>query len=197
VLITVGDIHQTVVDGLVEAASRLRVGYGLNETSQMGPVITAQSLKRIHSYLERGQEEGATLVLDGRKVNVHDCPDGNFVGPSIFDSANAEMSIVKDEIFGPVLTVMNVPDFESGLAALEKSRYGNAASIFTQDGGYARDFKYRVHAGNIGINIGVAAPVASFPFGGMKDSFFGDLHGQGPDAINFFTDRKVVIERWF
>ncbi|MBX3066167.1 MAG: CoA-acylating methylmalonate-semialdehyde dehydrogenase [Anaerolineae bacterium] len=197
VLITVGNIHKQVVDGLAEAASRLRVGYGLNETTQMGPVITQQSLKRVHSYLERGQEEGATLILDGRQVKVQDCPDGNFVGPSIFDNANSEMSIVKDEIFGPVLSVMNVPDFDSGIEALEKSRYGNAASIFTQDGGHAREFKYRVRAGNIGINIGVAAPVASFPFGGMKDSFFGDLHGQGPDAINFFTDRKVVIERWF
>jgi malonate-semialdehyde dehydrogenase (acetylating) / methylmalonate-semialdehyde dehydrogenase len=197
VLITVGDTHKMVVEGLADMASKLRVGYGLNEASQMGPVITRQSLQRVQGFLERGQQEGARLVLDGRQVQVEDCPAGNFVGPSIFDNATSEMSIVKEEIFGPVLSVMNVPDFESAIETLERSRYGNAASIFTQNGGYARDFKYRVQAGNIGVNIGVAAPVASFPFGGMKDSFFGDLHGQGPDAINFFTDRKVVIERWF
>ena len=197
VLITVGDIHKTVVEGVVEMSSKLRVGNGLNEQSQMGPVITQQSLKRIQGFLERGQQEGAKLVLDGRTVKVEDCPAGNFVGPSVFDNASSDMSIVKEEIFGPVLSVINVPDFESAIETLERSRYGNAASIFTQDGGFARDFKYRVRAGNIGVNIGVAAPVASFPFGGQKDSFFGDLHGQGPDAINFFTDRKVVIERWF
>lgn len=197
VLITVGDSHKYVVESIREAASRLRVGYGLDESSQMGPVITKQSLQRVHHYLDAGTKEGAELILDGRSVKVENCPEGNFVGPSIFVGANAEMSIVREEIFGPVLSVINVPDFEAALATLERSRYGNAASIFTRDGGAARDFKYRVRAGNIGINIGVAAPVASFPFGGMKDSFFGDLHGQGPDAINFFTDRKVVIERWF
>jgi malonate-semialdehyde dehydrogenase (acetylating)/methylmalonate-semialdehyde dehydrogenase len=196
-LITVGDSHKYVVESIREAASRLRVGYGLDESSQMGPVITQQSLQRVHHYLDAGTKEGAELILDGRSVKVENCPEGNFVGPSIFVGANSEMSIVREEIFGPVLSVINVPDFESALATLDRSRYGNAASLFTRDGGAARDFKYRVRAGNIGINIGVAAPVASFPFGGMKDSFFGDLHGQGPDAINFFTDRKVVIERWF
>jgi malonate-semialdehyde dehydrogenase (acetylating)/methylmalonate-semialdehyde dehydrogenase len=147
--------------------------------------------------LERGESEGAKLVLDGRKTQVAEFPNGNFIAPSIFDNAKPGMSIVQDEIFGPVLSVVNVPDFDSAIETVELSRYGNAASIFTTNGGYARDFTYRVHAGNIGVNIGVAAPVAWFPFGGMKDSFFGDLHGQGADAINFFTDRKVVIERWF
>lgn len=196
VLVTVGNVHKPLMDGLLESASRLRVGNGLNETTQMGPVITRQALNRICTYIEKGQTEGAKLVLDGRAVQT-DSPNGNFIGPTIFENANPEMSIVKDEIFGPVLSVMNVPDFDSAVEALHRSRYGNAASLFTQNGRYAREFKYRVQAGNIGINIGVAAPIASFPFGGMKDSFFGDLHGQGPDGINFFTDRKVVIERWF
>lgn len=197
VLVTVGNIHKPLMEGLMDSASKVRVGYGLAETTQMGPVITQQALNRVCTYIERGQQEGATLMLDGRSVQVQDCPNGNFVGPTIFENARSGMSIVDEEIFGPVLSVIHVNDFDAALETVEASRYGNAASIFTQNGGYARDFKYRVHAGNIGVNIGVAAPVAAFPFGGMKDSFFGDLHGQGPDAINFYTDRKVVIERWF
>jgi malonate-semialdehyde dehydrogenase (acetylating)/methylmalonate-semialdehyde dehydrogenase len=195
VLVTVGEVHEALMQGLVEHTRRLRIGNGLDETTQMGPVITPQALERVCTYLERGEREGARLVLDGRSAPVPD--RGNFIGPSIFEDAAPEMSIVTDEIFGPVLAVIRVPDFESALETIALSRYGNAASIFTQNGGYAREFKYRVQAGNIGVNIGVAAPIAAFPFGGMKDSFFGDLHGQGPDAINFFTDRKVVIERWF
>ncbi len=197
VLIAVGDIHKPLLDGLAERAAALKVGSGLDEGSQMGPVISRESLNRVCTYLERGEREGASLVLDGRQTEVHDYPNGNFIGPTIFDGAKPGMGIVTDEIFGPVLSVMQAPDFDSAIETLELSRYGNAASLFTQNGRYARDFAYRVNAGNIGVNIGVAAPIAIFPFGGMKDSFFGDLHGQGPDAINFFTDRKVLIERWF
>jgi malonate-semialdehyde dehydrogenase (acetylating) / methylmalonate-semialdehyde dehydrogenase len=197
VLLTVGDAHTPVVEALYESAAKLRVGNGLNESTQMGPVITRRSLERVCNYVERGVSEGATLLLDGRNVAVNDSPNGNFIGPSIFVNAQEQMSIVTDEIFGPVLSIVHVDNLDSAIDTLERSRYGNAASIFTQNGAYAREFKYRVNAGNIGVNIGVAAPVASFPFGGMKDSFFGDLHGQGPDGINFFTDRKVVIERWF
>ena len=197
VVITIGDSHQQIVDHLVEVSSKIKTGDGLNADTTMGPVITQQSLNRVCTYLERGLSDGAKLVLDGRQTQVADHPHGNFVGPSIFDGAKPGMGIVDDEIFGPVLSVVNVPDFESAIETVELSRYGNAASIFTTNGGYARDFMYRVNAGNIGVNIGVAAPVAWFPFGGMKDSFFGDLHGQGADAINFFTDRKIVIERWF
>jgi len=197
VMLTVGDVHKPIMESLAERASSLRVGYGLDDSSQMGPVITQEALNRVCTYIERGQSEGAKLVVDGRKTTVSGFPNGNFVGPTIFENAKPGMGIITDEIFGPVLSVMQVPDFETAIETLELSRYGNAASLFTQNGRYARDFAYRVHAGNIGINIGVAAPIATFPFGGMKDSFFGDLHGQGPDAINFFTDRKVLIERWF
>jgi len=197
VMLTVGDVHKPLLENLAERASALRVGYGLDEKSQMGPVVTREALNRVCTYIERGQTDGAKLVVDGRQTTVSDYPNGNFVGPTIFDHAKPGMSIMTDEIFGPVLSVMQVPDFDSAIETLELSRYGNAASLFTQNGRYARDFAYRVHAGNIGINIGVAAPIATFPFGGMKDSFFGDLHGQGPDGINFFTDRKVLIERWF
>jgi malonate-semialdehyde dehydrogenase (acetylating)/methylmalonate-semialdehyde dehydrogenase len=197
VLLTVGDAHKSVVDQLVERAAKLKVGSGSEESSQMGPVISREALNRICTYVERGQTDGARLLLDGRTLQVKDYPNGNFIGPTIFDEAKPGMSIITDEIFGPVLSVINVPDFDSAIETLELSRYGNAASIFTSNGRYGREFAYRVHAGNIGVNIGVAAPIASFPFGGMKDSFFGDLHGQGADGINFFTDRKVVIERWF
>ncbi len=197
VLLAVGDIYEPLRDGLVERASKLKVGYGLDETSQMGPVVSRQAMDRICTAIERGAGEGASLLLDGRSVQVKDHPNGNFIAPTVFDNVKADMSLAREEIFGPVLSVMHVPDFESALDTIDTSRYGNAASIFTQNGRWARDFRYRVRAGNIGVNVGVAAPIASFPFGGMKDSFFGDLHGQGPDAINFFTDRKVVIERWF
>src|SRR5260221_13905071 len=197
VMLTVGEDHKPVMDALTERASALKVGYGLDESSQMGPAVSQEAQNRVCTDIERGQTDGARLALDGRATQVKDYPNGNFMGPTIFENAKPGMGIITDEIFGPVLSVMQVPYFDSAIETLELSRYGKAASIFTTNGRYGRDFAYRVHAGNIGVNIGVAAPIASFPFGGMKDSFFGDLHGQGPDGINFFTDRKVVIERWF
>jgi len=124
-------------------------------------------------------------------------PNGYFVGPTIFDDVRPEMTIAREEIFGPVLGIVRVPDFDAALEVIEAIPYGNAASLFTTSGKWAREFKYRLKCGNIGINIGIAAPIATFPFAGMKQSFFGDLHGQGRDAIQFFTDRKVVISRWF
>jgi malonate-semialdehyde dehydrogenase (acetylating)/methylmalonate-semialdehyde dehydrogenase len=196
VLVTVGDTHERVVNALVEQAAKLKVGYGLEAGSQMGTVISDTSRQRILDMVQKGLDEGAKLVLDGRGLKVNGYEDGSFMGPCIFDNVSPEMSIAREEIFGPVLSIINVPDFESAVEAVNASRYGNAASIFTQNGGYAREFKYRVNAGNIGVNIGVAAPTASFPFGGRKESFFGDTHGQGPDAIQFFSDYKVVIERW-
>ncbi len=196
-VLAVGDIHKPLVEQLVERAATLRVGNGMDEQTQMGPVITPQAKARIIGYIERGVEQGARLVLDGRGVHVPGGEDGNFIGPTIFDDVTPDMDIAQDEIFGPVLSVIPVPDLEAAIATIERSRYGNMACIFTDSGRAAREFKYRVPAGNIGINIGVAAPIAFFPFGGMKDSFFGDLHGQGQDAVDFFTHKKVVITRWF
>jgi malonate-semialdehyde dehydrogenase (acetylating) / methylmalonate-semialdehyde dehydrogenase len=134
--------------------------------------------------------------VDGRNCQVQGYENGIFVGPTILEDVTPEMSVAKEEIFGPVLSLVRADSFDEAVEIINKSHYGNAASIFTNNGGQAREFKYRVNAGNIGVNIGVAAPSASFPFGGQKDSFFGDLHGQGPDSIEFFTERKVVIERW-
>jgi malonate-semialdehyde dehydrogenase (acetylating)/methylmalonate-semialdehyde dehydrogenase len=173
------------------------VGYGLDEGVQMGPVISAKSKENILSHIEIALKEGAKLLLDGRNVQVPNHPKGHFVGPTVFDKVTPGMKMVQEEVFGPVLGIMQAADFEEALHIIAANRYGNAASIFTQSGKWAREFKYRVECGNIGINVGIAAPIASFPFAGMKDSFFGDLHGQGQDGINFFTDRKVVISRWF
>ena len=139
---------------------------------------------------------GARIVLDGRNLTVDGYEAGTFVGPTILADVTPDMAIAREEVFGPVLALMKADDFNSAVDLINGSRFGNAASIFTNSGKYAREFKYAVNAGNIGVNIGVAAPSASFPFGGQKDSFFGDLHGQGPDSIEFFTERKIVIERW-
>lgn len=196
-VIAVGDVYESLKDMLRESASRIKVGDGLDETVQMGPVVSQKSLDRILGYVEKGIEEGATLLLDGRDIQVEGYPNGYFIGPTIFTDVTSDMVIAREEIFGPVLGVIRVDDFDEALDVIHDSPYGNAASLFTSSGKWAREFKYRVQAGNIGINIGIVAPIASFPFSGMKDSFFGDLHGQGRDAIEFFTDRKVVITRWF
>ncbi len=196
-VLAVGDSYEPLKEKLVAAASQIKVGDGLDESIQMGPVVSRQSLDRVLGYIEKGVEEGAELILDGRGVKVAGYEDGYFVGPTIFDNVTPEMVISKEEIFGPVLGIISVADFDEAAAIIEGSPYGNAASIFTSSGKWAREFKYRLPCGNIGVNIGIAAPIATFPFAGMGDSFYGDLHGQGMDAIQFFTDRKVVISRWF
>lgn len=195
VVVGVGDAYDKVRDELVKQASKLRVGYGLDETTQMGTVISAAAKERIEKMIARGVEEGAEVVLDGRNIKV-DGYDGTFVGPTILGEVKPGTLVATEEIFGPVLGLMRADSFEEAVEVINSSRFGNAASIFTGSGKYAREFKYKVYAGNIGVNIGVAAPSASFPFGGQKDSFFGDLHGQGSDAIEFYTERKIVIERW-
>jgi malonate-semialdehyde dehydrogenase (acetylating)/methylmalonate-semialdehyde dehydrogenase len=196
-LVAVGDIYEPLVEKLVDAAAKLKIGDGMDESVQMGPVSSLKSIKKILKYIDIGLGEGAELLLDGRKSKVDDYPDGYFIGPTIFSDVKPDMTIAQDEIFGPVLGVIHVANFDDAVDVIHSSPYGNASSLFTSSGKWAREFKYRVKAGNIGINIGVAAPIASFPFSGMKDSFFGDLHGQGRDAILFFTERKVAITRWF
>ncbi|NDJ61631.1 MAG: CoA-acylating methylmalonate-semialdehyde dehydrogenase [Chloroflexi bacterium] len=197
VVVAVGDAYEPLKAELLKRSATLRLGYGLEETTQVGTVISAQARERIEKMIADGVAEGARAVLDGRDAKVEGYDAGTFVGPTILDGVQPEMHIAQEEVFGPVLSLMHVPDFDSAIDVINRSRYGNAASLFTQNGGHAREFKYRVQAGNIGINVGVAAATASFPFGGQKESFFGDLHGQGPDSIEFFTDRKVLIERWY
>jgi len=198
VLLAVGDIYEPIRDALLDAAKRIKVGNGMDETSQMGPLISESARKTVVSYIESGLEEGAELILDGRKLSMEGKEaNGFFLGPSIFDKVTPEMKIAQEEIFGPVIPIVSVEGLDEAIEITNRSNYGNAASIFTASGKAARDFQYKVEAGNIGINIGIAAPIATFPFSGMKDSFFGDLHGQGQNSVDFFTEDKVVITRWF
>ncbi len=162
----------------------------------MGPVITPQSKERVEGLIGLGEKQGAKVLLDGRHASVPKHASGNFVKPTILDNVPATSDLTDTEIFGPVLSLVHANDMDDALAFLERSAYGNQASLFTSSGSAARRFRYEAPAGNIGINIGVAAPMAYFPFSGWKNSFFGDLHGQGRDAIEFYTDKKVVVERW-
>ncbi len=196
VAVTVGEAQKTFRDSITEAAASLRVGNGLDEGVQMGPVITSQSKSRIESLIERGARDGAKLLLDGRHPRVPKAEKGNFVSPTVLDGVSAESDLTDTEIFGPVLSLVHASDLDDALAFLERSAYGNQASLFTSSGSAARKFRYEAPAGNIGINIGVAAPMAYFPFSGWKDSFFGVQHAQGRDAVEFYTEKKVVVERW-
>jgi malonate-semialdehyde dehydrogenase (acetylating)/methylmalonate-semialdehyde dehydrogenase len=154
-------------------------------------------MERVLSYIAAGIKEGAKLLLDGRGIKVPNYPKGYFIGPTIFDKVTPTMTIAREEIFGPVMALIPVETLDEAIDIIHANPYGNASSVFTTSGKVAREYQYRVRAGNIGINVGIVAPIATFPFSGMKDSFFGDLHGQGRDAVNFFTESKVVITRWF
>jgi malonate-semialdehyde dehydrogenase (acetylating)/methylmalonate-semialdehyde dehydrogenase len=162
----------------------------------MGPVITPQSKARVESLIATGEKQGAKVLLDGRNSRIPKHEGGNFVRPTILDGVPATSELTETEIFGPVLSLVHANDMDEALAFLERSAYGNQASLFTSSGAAARRFRYEAPAGNIGINIGVAAPMAYFPFSGWKDSFFGIMHAQGRDAIEFYTEKKIVVERW-
>ncbi len=197
VLVTFEENHDVVTRAFVKEASALKIGYGMEKGVEMGPLIREEHRKRVIEYIESGINEGAKLLLDGRQYKNDKYPKGFFLGPTIFDSVSENMRIAKEEIFGPVASIITVKNFEDAIDMINRSRYGNASSIYTESGGFAREYVKRVKAGNIGVNIGVAAPIAFYPFAGMKDSFFGDLHPQGGlDHILFFTDSKVVISRW-
>ena len=196
VILVFEENYEEVKNKLTEAASKLKVGYGLDETTDMGPLESKDKMESVLEWIDKGTKEGAKLILDGRGIKVPGFENGYFIGPTIFDEATRDMEISNEEIFGPVMAICKVKDFDDALSVIKANRYGNAASIYTSSGKYAREFRHHVECGNIGVNIGIAAPIAFFPFGGMKESFFGDLHGQGLDSIMFFTERKVVIERW-
>jgi malonate-semialdehyde dehydrogenase (acetylating)/methylmalonate-semialdehyde dehydrogenase len=190
--------YKKVVGLFVEAADSIRIGYGLDESVQMGPLRDVAKKERVVSYIEKGIAEGAKLTLDGRNPQIiGSYPDAAFVGPTVFENVTPDMTIAQDEIFGPVASVIRAKSLHEAIEMIHGSPFGNAASIFTDSGRWARKFQYEVECGNIGINVGIAAPMAFFPFSGMKDSFFGTLHGQGVEAVRFFTESKVVIQRWF
>jgi malonate-semialdehyde dehydrogenase (acetylating) / methylmalonate-semialdehyde dehydrogenase len=194
--ITVGEARHTFTEAITDLARSINVNYGLEEGAQMGPVITGESKARIEGLITKGADGGATVVLDGRRAKISKYESGNFVRPTILDNVLPGSEISNTEIFGPVLSVTHAQSVEDAIRLIDQSPYGNAASIFTTNGAAARKFRYEASAGNIGINIGVAAPMAYFPFSGWKDSFFGVVHSQGRDGIEFYTEKKVVIERW-
>ena len=172
------------------------VGYGLDDGVTMGPVITPQSKARIESLIQTGLDEGARAVLDGRHSVIPGYERGNFLRPTILRDVQPGSTIARTEIFGPVLGLMHADTVDDAIALVNSGEYGNMACLFTSSGAAARKFRYEAQAGNIGINIGVAAPMAFFPFSGWKASFFGVLHGQSHHAVEFFTQTKVVVERW-
>jgi malonate-semialdehyde dehydrogenase (acetylating)/methylmalonate-semialdehyde dehydrogenase len=197
VVVAVDRVADPLRERLVAAAKALRVGYGLDEGVQMGPLVSARHKERVERYIEAGRSDGAALLLDGRRIAVDGYPKGHFVGPTVFDGVDPAMTIAREEIFGPVASVTRVADVDEAIELVQRSDYANATSIFTASGKAAREFRYRVGVSMIGVNIGVAAPMAFFPFGGTKGSFFGDLKAHGKDAMQFYTDKKVVISRWF
>ena len=199
--VIVGDddvFYKNFMNKVIDQASKIKIGYGLDESVQMGPLRDREKKQRIIRYIEIGEKEGAKLRLDGRKFRVSGgCLDTCFLGPTIFEDVTPTMKIGSEEIFGPVMSVMRVKDLNESIEISNANPFGNGHSIFTSSGKAAREFQYNVTSGNVGINVGIVAPVALFPFSGMKDSFFGVLHTQGREAIRFFTESKVVIQRWF
>lgn len=195
VTVTVGEAKNWFRDAIADAAASLKVGNGLDPSTQMGPVITQASRERVVSLIGQGADQGARTIVDGRGNRVNGSA-GSFVGPTVLDGLPAQSPLMETEIFGPVLSVVHADSVENAIAMIEHSAYGNASSIFTTSGASARKFRNAVSTGNVGINIGVPAPMAYFPFSGWKGSFFGVMHAQGRDAVEFFTDKKVIVERW-
>ncbi|TMG39020.1 MAG: CoA-acylating methylmalonate-semialdehyde dehydrogenase [Chloroflexi bacterium] len=193
VAVGVGKVGDALVKELAKEARDIKVGPGTDASTTMGPVIRAERKRKLIEYIDGAEAEGAQLVSDGRQVSLS---DGFFLGPTIFDRVTPNMKVWKDELFGPVLSVVRASDIDEALSVLNSSTYGNMASIFTSSGKNAREFKRRAQAGMLGVNIGVAAPMAFFPFTGWKNSFFGDLHATGQDSIRFYTRHKVVTTRW-
>jgi malonate-semialdehyde dehydrogenase (acetylating)/methylmalonate-semialdehyde dehydrogenase len=196
VIVGVGDAYDVMRERLVDGAASFKLGYALDGDPDMGPVISRRHRDRIVNYIDEGVREGAELLVDGRGATVEAYPDGNWIGPTVFDNVGPDMKIGSEEIFGPVIGLTRAKSLEEAIELTHKNCYGNMASIFTTSGKAARDFRYRIGISMLGINIGVAAPMAFFPFGGARGSFFGDLKAQGQDAITFFTDKRVVISRW-
>ena len=189
-------IYDELRTKIVEKTSNIKLGSGLEEGVTMGPVVTSQHREKVLSYIEKGLEEGAEMLLDGRNATVEGKEDGYFLGPTIFDNVDASKTIAKEEIFGPVLTMRKVSNLDDAIEQISMHPLANTISIFTKSGANARKFRYNVDASMIGVNIGVPAPMSFFTFGGAKGSFFGDLKAHGRDSIEFYTDKKVVTSRW-
>jgi len=194
VVVAVGDAADPIVDAIKERLPKVKVGDGLDPTSEMGPLVTREHRDKVASYLDSGPEQGATLVADGRETS----PDGDgfFLGVSLLDNVTPEMDAYRDEIFGPVLSVVRVPTYDEALRLVNENPYGNGVALFTRDGGVARRFQFDVNVGMVGINVPIPVPVAYYSFGGWKSSLFGDRHIYGPEGIDFYTRTKAVTSRW-
>lgn len=195
-LVALGKVHDDLLSKFTSAAKKMKIGHAFEEDVDMGPVVSKSAKERISSNIEKGVVEGAKLIIDGRSLRIDKYPDGFYLGPTIFDEVTPDMSISRNEIFGPVASTIQTNSLDEAIELINRgTEFGNMASIFTTSGRNAREFRLRVNAGNIGINIGVASPAANFPFGGRKDSFYGTLHAQ-IDTVDFFTDKKITIARW-
>src|SRR6186997_1261682 len=196
VVITVADAAKPFTERISNAASSRKVGYGLEAGTEMGPVISAESRTRIEGLIAAGVAAGARPIVDGRNAKIAGYESGSFVRPTVLANVDPASELARTEVFGPVLSLMQVETVDDAIAIVNQAAYGNQACLFTSSGSAARKFRYEAQVGNIGINVGVAAPMAYFPFSGWKESFFGDLHAQGRDAIDFYTEKKIVVERW-
>ena len=196
VVVTVGEAHDRLLPPLREATEQLTVGEGLDEQTDVGPVISERARDRIRAAIEQAARDGAEPVVDGRDHGA-DLPEGAYVGPTILDGVRPDMEAAREEIFGPVLSVIHADSLDEAIEIVGRSRFGNGVSIFTESGAAVRRFRHEVEAGMVGVNIGVAAPVAFFPFSGWNHSFLGDLHAHGGDAVDFYTRKKTVTSRWF
>jgi malonate-semialdehyde dehydrogenase (acetylating)/methylmalonate-semialdehyde dehydrogenase len=196
--VLIGGAGKALLPALVEAARRIRVGpTDRDPQPHMGPLITGQHRDRVTRLIDLGAQEGAKIASDGRGLRVADAPNGFFLGPTVLDDVRPEMTVAREEIFGPVLNVMRFADLDAAIEEANRLPYGNGASIFTRSGKAAREFKHRINCGMVGINVGVPASMAWFPFNGWNESFFGDLHMQGKEGVHFFTQQKVTTSRWF
>jgi malonate-semialdehyde dehydrogenase (acetylating)/methylmalonate-semialdehyde dehydrogenase len=193
-VVVVGD-NDKFVNALKQKADELIIGNGMDEEVLLTPVIRQSHREKVLGYIQKGIEEGATLIRDGRK-EMEEMPEGNFLGPTIFDHVTPDMTIAKEEIFAPVLSLLRAEDLDEALEYIRKSRYGNGATIYTKDAKAVRKFREEADAGMLGINVGVPATMAFFPFSGWKDSFYGDLHVNGKDGVNFYTRKKMITSRF-
>jgi malonate-semialdehyde dehydrogenase (acetylating)/methylmalonate-semialdehyde dehydrogenase len=196
VAITVGDAAAPFSTKITESAAARTVGNGLDSGVEMGPVISSQSRVRIEGLIEQAVSGPARALIDGRGVHISGCEAGHFIKPTVLADVDPSSDLARTEVFGPVLSVIRAGSLEDAIEIVNRSAYGNMSCLFTSSGSAARQFRHEVRTGNVGINLGVAAPMAYFPFSGWKDSFFGDLHAQGSDAVDFFTEKKVIVERW-
>jgi malonate-semialdehyde dehydrogenase (acetylating)/methylmalonate-semialdehyde dehydrogenase len=194
VVVAVGDVADPLVEAIKTRLPDVKVGDGMQADSEMGPLITREHRDKVASYLESGTEQGATLVADGR--DTAPAGDGFFLGVSLLDNVTTEMDAYREEIFGPVLSVVRAGSYDEAVGLVNDNPYGNGVALFTRDGGAARQFQFDVNAGMVGINVPIPVPVAYYSFGGWKSSLFGDSHAYGPESIHFYTRGKVVTSRW-